>query len=94
LSIAFPRSISAHDHERGDVRASERDLSRLDLRKAHHAKFEHTRVMPAARVDANAPQAADFSATSQSHVPPQPQASPHWHEAVGAGAGLWQPQAH
>jgi hypothetical protein len=30
----------------------------------------------------------------QWHVPPQLQTSPHWHEAVGTGAGCWQPQVH
>ena len=28
--------VENHDHKRGDVRASEPDLSRLDLRQAHH----------------------------------------------------------
>jgi hypothetical protein len=30
----------------------------------------------------------------QLHVSPQLQTSPHWHEAVGTGAGVWQPQVH
>jgi hypothetical protein len=31
---------------------------------------------------------------SQVHVGPQLQTSPHWQEALGAGAGFWQPQVH
>src|SRR5258706_7649443 len=30
----------------------------------------------------------------QLQVTPQLHASPHWHEAVGAGAEFWQPQVH
>jgi hypothetical protein len=30
----------------------------------------------------------------QSHVSPQSQTSPHWHEAARTGAGFWQPQVH
>jgi hypothetical protein len=30
----------------------------------------------------------------QWHPSPQLQTSPHWHEAVGTGAGFWQPQVH
>ena len=30
----------------------------------------------------------------QVHVAPQLQTSPHWHDAIGAGAGFWQPQVH
>jgi len=30
----------------------------------------------------------------QVQVSPQLQTSPHWQEAVGTGAGFWQPQVH
>jgi len=30
----------------------------------------------------------------QVHVGPQLETSPHRHEAVGTGAGFWQPQVH
>jgi hypothetical protein len=30
----------------------------------------------------------------QVQVSPQLQTAPHWHEAVGTGAGFWQPQVH
>jgi len=30
----------------------------------------------------------------QVHVSPQVQTSPHRHEAIGTGAGCWQPQVH
>jgi hypothetical protein len=31
---------------------------------------------------------------SQVHVGPQLQTSPHWHDALSAGAECWQPQVH
>jgi len=31
---------------------------------------------------------------SQVHAGPQLQTSPHWHDAVGCAAALWQPQVH
>jgi hypothetical protein len=30
----------------------------------------------------------------QSHVGPQLQTSPHWHEAAGQPAGFWHPHVH